>query len=102
MVTSHSEAGGTTVPLDAGELELPETATAEEAAAIAAAIAAHIREQEAAVAAAAEAAAGTERWDGKRFQFAGRTEAVFGKPQRAPQNAPTDEWTTAGRLDRLE
>ena len=93
------------VPLDDGRLQVPATASQEEAAAIAAAIGAHLRDQEAAAAAAAaEAAAGGEAdpWAGRRFRFAGRTEAVFGTAHRVPQDAPTDEWTTAGRLDRLE
>jgi len=91
------------VPLDDGRLTVPRAATDEEATAIAAAIGAHLRDQEVAAAAAAAAAGeGGESWDGKRFWFAGRTEAVSGTARRVPLNAPTDEWTTAGRLEGLE
>jgi len=84
-------------------LELPADASAAQAAAIVAAIGTHLREQEAAAAAAAAAdGAGVEGWDGKRFAFAGRIEGLTGIPRRVPRDAPTDEWTTAGRLDRLK
>lgn len=89
---------------DGRELEIPADATPEEAAAIVAAIGTHLREQEAAAAAAAAAGDGAdaERWDGKRFAFAGRIEGLTGIPRRVPRGAPTDDWTTAGRLDRLK
>ena len=89
------------LPTDDGTLSIPPTATPEEAAAIAAAVGAHIRDQQ--MAAVAAAAAGDEEitWDGKRWQFAGRVEALSGVSSRVPRGAPTDEWTAAGRMEGL-
>jgi len=80
-------------------LSIPDDANDEEAAAIAAAIGAHIRDQEL----AAAAGGGTsEDWDGERWTFAGRLDAtVPGERRRVPQDAPTDAWTAAGRSDRF-
>jgi len=82
----------------------PADATPEEAAAIAAAVGTYLREQEAAAAAATAAKDGAEAesWDGKRFGFAGRIKGLTGIPRRVPRGAPADDWTTAGRLDRLK
>jgi hypothetical protein len=82
-------------------LEIPEDATEAEAAAIAAAIGAHLRDQEVAAVAAAADSEPADTWDGKRFAFAGRIEGLTGTPRRVPRNAPTDDWTAAGRLDTL-
>jgi hypothetical protein len=89
------------LPTDDGTLSIPPTATSEEAAAIAAAVGAHIRDQQ--MAAIAAAAAGDEEitWDGKRWQFAGRVEALSGVSRRVPREAPTDDWTAAGRMEGL-
>lgn len=75
---------------------IPDDADEDEAAAICAAIAAHIRDQELAAQEAAE-----ESWEGKRWTFAGRLKATGRAPGRVPQNAPTDAWTAAGRSDRF-
>jgi len=82
-------------------LDIPEDATDTEAAAIAAAVGAHLRDQEVAAAAAAADSEAADTWDGKRFAFAGRIEGLTGTPRRVPRNAPTDDWTAAGRLDTL-
>jgi len=42
-----------------------------------------------------------ESWDGKRFAYAGRIEALTGTARRVPRSAPTDNWTAAGRLENL-
>lgn len=82
-------------------IEIPPTADSEEAAAIVAAIGAHVRDREAAAAAAA-AAAGQERtWDGDRFSFAGRLDQLQGRAGRVPRDAPRDAWTASGRSDRF-
>jgi hypothetical protein len=81
---------------DSENLRVPSTATPQEAAAITAAVHAHLAAEEA----AAEEASAT--WDGKRFQFAGRIAAVTGIPRRVPRGAPTDEWTALGRSDRFQ
>ncbi len=90
----------TTVSTDARRLNVPESATSEQVAAIAAAVGAHIRDQHAAAALAANAEDG-ETWDGERFAFAGRVEGLTGRGVRVPRNAPTDRWTAAGRRDRF-
>jgi hypothetical protein len=84
-----------------GTIRVPPAATPAEAAAIAAAIGAHISDQQAAAMATAKANEGGERWEGTRFQFAGRVEGLTGVSRRVPTDAPTDEWTATGRLDRF-
>ncbi|WP_277553053.1 acc operon protein [Halobaculum limi] len=81
-------------------LTLPDDADAEETAAIVAAVGAHVRDSEAAAAAAATDD-GAETWDGKRWAFAGRLDALQGRAARTPENAPTDAWTASGRTDRF-
>ena len=86
---------------DAGTVSLPPSATDEEAAAIAAAIGAHLNDQQAAAAAAQAAQDGEESWDGKRWGYAGRLEGTQGRTARVPTTAPTDEWTASGRTERF-
>jgi hypothetical protein len=86
---------------DSENLRVPSTATPQEAAAITAAVHAHLAAEEAAAEEAATEAA-SPTWDGKRFQFAGRIAAVTGTPRRVPRGAPTDEWTALGRSDRFQ
>ncbi|WP_244605554.1 acc operon protein [Halorussus marinus] len=81
-----------------GALTVPDDATDEEAAAIAAAIGAHLRAREAA---AAAADADEESWEGKRWSFAGRLRSLTGRDGRVPRSAPTDAWTASGRSDRF-
>ncbi len=87
----------TVVTVAGSRVALPADADAEEAAAIAAAVGAHLRDREAAAAAAAEDEA--DRWEGRRWRFAGRTAATRGRRGRVPTGAPTDAWTAAGRSD---
>nr|WP_135853230.1 acc operon protein [Halorussus salinus] len=82
------------------DLRIPDDATDEEAAAIAAAIGAHLRAQEAAAAAAAQRD-GDETWDGNRWSFAGRLRGLQGRAGRVPTSAPTDAWAASGRSDRF-
>ena len=82
------------------ELDIPDDASNEEAAAIAAAIGAHLHDHALAVAAAAAAGA-EESWDDKRWSFAGRIRAQQHRTVRVPREAPTDPWTAAGRTDRF-
>ncbi|MFC6785482.1 acc operon protein [Halobaculum halobium] len=84
----------------AERLTLPDDADDEEAAAILAAVGAHVRDSEAAAAAAAEGDA-EDTWDGKRWAFAGRLDALGGRGARVPRGAPTDAWTASGRADRF-
>jgi hypothetical protein len=85
----------------ADRLVLPDDADATEAAAIAAAVGAHIRDQEAAAAAAAAASDEEESWQGKRWGFAGRVESLQRRTVRVRDGTPTDAWSAAGRSDRL-
>ena len=72
----------------------PEGANPRETAAIVAALAEYL---------GAETGAGpVDTWDGERFRFAGRIDALTGCARRVPRDAPTDEWTAAGRVDRFE
>jgi hypothetical protein len=84
----------------ADALALPADATADEAAAITAAVGAHLRDR-AAAAAAAAADDGEATWDGERWRFAGRLDGVGRPAERVPSTAPRDEWTAAGRADRF-
>jgi hypothetical protein len=80
-------------------LSIPEDADGEEAAAIAAAIGAHLTDRERAAAAAA--AEETETWSGEKWAFAGRLDSTGGTPGRVTDGTPTDAWTAAGRADRF-
>ena len=81
------------------ELDLPDDATDDEAAAIAAVLSAHLRDQ--AAAAAAKAAASEQSWQGKKWAFAGRVDALQGRTTRVPDGAPTNDWVAASRTDRF-
>ncbi|MFC4988371.1 MULTISPECIES: hypothetical protein [Saliphagus] len=81
------------------DLVIPDDAGDDEAAAIAAAVGAHLRDREAAAAAAA--ADTEETWDGKRWAFSGRIRAQQRRHARVPREAPTDPWAAAGRTDRF-
>jgi hypothetical protein len=80
-------------------IDIPDNATTQEAAAIVAAVGAHMSDQERAAAAAAADSGPT--WTGERWQFAGRLEAMQGRSVRVPTESPTDKWTAAARADRF-
>lgn len=82
------------------DLTLPDDADESEAAAIAAAVGAYLRDRQAAAAAAA-AADGDDSWDGERWTFAARMESTGRRTVRIPEGAPRDGWTAAGRVDRF-
>ncbi|WP_255149177.1 acc operon protein [Halorarius halobius] len=71
---------------------IPDDADPEEAAAIVAALSAYLEEDEADDAA--------PDWDGKRWAFAGRVDALQNRTVRVPREAPTDAWAASGRTDR--
>ncbi len=79
-------------------LECPSEPDDDEAAAAVAAVHAHLRAERAAAAASERT---RETWDGERWTFAGRTEALRGRTVRVPDGAPTDRWAAAGRTDRF-
>ena len=71
-----------------------------EAAAIAAAIAAHLRDRQAAAAAAA--AADDDAGESRRtWAFAGRLEAIGETAGRPPNSTPRNAWSAASRADRF-
>ncbi|WP_144925334.1 hypothetical protein [Halorubrum salsamenti] len=86
--------------VDLDRLSIPDDAGDAEAAAIAAAVAAHLRDGERAAAAAAAAADDGSGWEGERWSFAGRVDRLQNRSVRVPVDAPTDPWTAAGRADR--
>ncbi|ELZ07144.1 hypothetical protein C479_15212 [Halovivax asiaticus JCM 14624] len=87
------------LPLDGDvSLSVPPSATPAETAAIAVAIGAHLRDRELA---AAAADGPDETWDGERWAFAGRLDALGERSSRVPTAAPMDPWTAAGRRDRF-
>lgn len=91
---------GATAPSLAERLDLPPSANPEEAAAILAAVGAHLRDAEAA-AAAATAESDDDDWTGERWRFAGRLAGLDGRGTRVPTGAPRDEWAASGRRDRF-
>lgn len=99
MTDADGTDGESAAPL-AERLTLPDGADETEAAAIAAAISAHIRDQEAAAAAAAVASEKHD-WAGKRWAFAGRVESLHRRTVRVREGTPTDAWSAAGRSERL-
>lgn len=95
--SSHGASGGP-IELEAGgasdrSLWIPPDATDEEAAAIAAAIAAYLSDRERADA--------EERDERDHWAFAGRVAAIGRRSERAHPNAPRDPWTASGRTDRF-
>ncbi|HET7323273.1 MAG TPA: acc operon protein [Halococcus sp.] len=75
---------------------IPDDADSDEAAAIAAALGGYLTDRE-----RAATASETETWDGKRWTFAGKIEAIQGRRVRVPHDVPTDGWTAAGRTERF-
>jgi len=83
-------------------LNVPDDADDAEAAAIAAAVGAHVHDGYlAAAAAAAGAADETETWADRKWAFAGRIDGLQGRSIRVPETAPTDAWTASSRTDRF-
>ena len=101
-----TDSGATDTGATAGDdvslagLSIPDDARDDEAAAIAAAVAAHLRDGELAAAAAAEDGADDGR-DEDRWGLAGRIERLRRRRVRVPADAPADPWTAAGRSDRF-
>ena len=76
-------------------VNVPNDADDEEAAAIAAAVRAHVSADD------DEETASDRGWEGRRWRFRGRIDALQRRRVRVPTEAPRDAWTTAGRTDRL-
>lgn len=80
-----------------------ESADAAEAAAVAAAIGAHLRDREltAAAAAAETDEDPADDWTDRRWAYADRLDRDRTPGVRIPADAPTDPWSAAGRTDRF-
>jgi hypothetical protein len=84
------------------DIKVPDDASDEEAAAIAAALSAHIAHLEAETAAAESySEAAEEAWDGDKWAYAGRIESLGGRSVRVPDGAPADSWSAVGRRTRF-
>jgi hypothetical protein len=82
-------------------LSVPDDADDAEAAAIAAAVGAHLTDRDRAAAVAAAASGDEETWQGREWAFAGRIDGLQGRSIRVPETTPTDAWTASGRTDRF-
>ena len=82
------------------DLSIPDHARDDEAAAIAAAVAAHLRDGELAAAAVAASDADAGR-DEDHWGLAGRIDRLHRRRVRVPADAPADPWTAAGRSGRF-
>ena len=104
MVTSRSEDGEraeATELVEAVAASVPEADPAETAA-IVAAVRAHLADQAAAVAVDDDENGGkADEWDGRRWQYAGRIDALQQRRARVPDDAPSDPWAASGRTDRF-
>lgn len=102
MTAQHQSNADTVDPLGAlpegVDIELPDDADSEEAAAIVAAIGAHLHDRALAAAAAADE---EETWQDRRWAFAGRVRTQQRRDVRVPLDAPTDPWSAAGRTERF-
>ena len=78
-------------------VDVPDDADDEEAAAIAAAVRAHVSADDD----GDEEATADRGWEGHRWRFRGRINALQRRCVRVPTAAPRDAWTAAGRTDRL-
>ncbi|QLD91113.1 acc operon protein [Natronomonas salina] len=76
------------------KLDLPDDADTDEAAAIAAALRAHVAADE------SEEDDAAPPWAGEKWTFKGRVDSLQNRRVRVPTDAPTDAWTAAGRTDR--
>jgi hypothetical protein len=83
------------------DIDLPDDADDEEAAAIAAAVGAHVRDSRLAAATTPETERTADAWAGQRWVFAGRLRVVNGRSVRVTDATPADRWVAADRADRL-
>jgi hypothetical protein len=102
MTAEHSPEDDATGSMDVAAvlsaLSIPADADEAEAAAIAAAVGAHVTDLERTAAASGEDEAS---WRDRKWSFAGRIRGLQGREARVPDDAPTDAWTASGRTDRF-
>jgi hypothetical protein len=77
------------------EIDLPEDADPDEAAAIVAVVNAHL-----AVGGIEEETTATD-WNARRWAFGGRVASLQQRSVRVPERAPPDPWSAAGRTTRM-
>ena len=77
-------------------VDVPDDADDEEAAAIAAAVRAHVSADD-----DGGKATDDRGWKGRRWRFRGRVDALQQRQVRVSTGTPRDAWTAAGRTDRL-
>lgn len=99
MDTDHTERVDTANPQF--DLDIPTDANPDEAAAIAAAVSAHLAAMEAAAVAAAASDEDEKTWEGMKWTLAGRLRRLQHRTERVPNRAPRNAWTAAGRTDRF-
>jgi len=83
------------------DLDVPDSATPEEAASIAVAVDAYL-DGEGTPADGDERSDGPHRsdgWDGDRWRFRARIESLQSRGVRVPRDAPTNPWRAAGRTE---
>ncbi len=81
------------------DIGIPDSATPEEAAAIAAAVGAYLDAREDAPDTGERAR--DNGWDGDRWRFRGRIKALQSRSVRVPKDAPSDPWQATGRTERF-
>jgi hypothetical protein len=74
--------------------DIPDNADADEAAAIAAVIRAHVNVDD-------EDDEELTDWNDRRWRFSGRVDSLQGRRIRTPDGAPEDAWSAAGRTKRM-
>ena len=79
------------------KIDLPEDADEDEAAAIVAALNAHVGAQ---IRAAADEE-GSDDWNERQWSFASRIGDIQHRRVRVPRHAPRDPWTASGRTRRM-
>ena len=77
-------------------IDVPDDADDAEAAAIAAAVRAHVSADD-----DGDGGADDRGWEGRRWRFRGRVDALQRRRVRVPTAAPRDAWTVTGRTDRM-
>ncbi len=101
MTTNEAPAGGSGRDLEAAIAASLDDADADEAAAVAVAIGAHIRDLEQRAAVVAAESATDAGWTGRKWAYADRLDRRSGRTVGVTDETPRDPWTAAGRADRL-
>ncbi|MFB6252999.1 MAG: acc operon protein [Halobacteriaceae archaeon] len=82
--------------METSRFDIPDRATADETAAIIAAITSHL-----ATVRAESEEQDQQYWSGNRWSYQGRIEQLQSRTTRVPTYAPKNKWKSAGRTDRF-